>query len=140
MLRIGGTGFTHLGPTAQDGENRCAATVWLTLFFLPLFPIRRERLELGRYVGDDGYRFTVLERTKLAPGEIVKTLLFSWVLVPAAVLLPAWLGTPEGLAWLGAGKIAGIVIQVIYTAYLCVLLIGLSVWSNNRLHPRTKKE
>lgn len=139
MLRIGGTGLTYLGPTAQDAANRCEATVWLTVCFLPLVPLRRERLQLLPYAGDDGFRFTVVERTKLAPREIAKTVLFSWVLVPAAVLAPAWFGTPEGLAWLGAGKVVGIAIQVVYTAYLCVLLIGLSVWSNARLHPRTRK-
>jgi hypothetical protein len=135
VARINGFGTVHLGVEARQPDDTRWATLWITLFFLPVVPLRRERLELFEHRGT-GYACRVLERGPHAWGGIARSLVFSWLLVPAFVLAPASLLVSEvwrdQLGWSATGQNIAIGVWI---AWLIGWVWGLAEWHERRLRP-----
>jgi NADH:ubiquinone oxidoreductase subunit K len=135
---VDGFGFSLMGLTRLDPSGHCFATRWLTVLGLPVLPLNRYYLQPGdtsftirgtRSTQLTSYR--IVGAADLRAAEILRTLLYCWLVGPAIVVLPLVLlfvnidaivdSVPGGvltlivvvLAWL-VGSVAGLsaVLQV----------------------------
>ncbi len=88
-----GTKYLGFGYKQPDGSHN--ATEWFVLNLMPIIPLRRYQLEVGktRYAsGAVGSTLTteylVLGRTRLRPLEVLATYLTWWIVVPGIALAP----------------------------------------------------
>lgn len=86
-MRINGIGTTYLGFGDRDDRDRAYATLWFTFLFAPLVPLARHHLQLLPHQGA-GFSVQVIEQTPLVAKEVVRTLLFGWLLIPLALFTP----------------------------------------------------
>lgn len=124
MSRINGIGTMFLGisPPAPDGS--CTATVWFTLFFLPLIPLRRERIRFVEQQGS-GFSYQHVRREPHSPREILRTLLFCWFLIPAFAATPLVFAAKP--IWVALGVPTAVHIVYIVLCCLWILFVTLSV-------------
>lgn len=129
MGRLNGIGTVHLGVEEDQPDGTRWATYWVTFFFLPLLPLRRERLETyDSHTG--GYTYRVVERGSLRPSRLLRTWIFCWLFVPLMVGAPMVLLITE--VWQGVLGFEG-------TAPVSVILawcawLGLWVWKLADFH------
>ena len=89
-----GTGLRLYGMRPET-DNTVVVTQWITLFFVPVIPLRRARcLFTGEHtgIGDPGFGVAILERLPLSLIECLETYYFSAVMVlitlgPAAYMI-----------------------------------------------------
>lgn len=102
-----GCGSMLLG-LCRDEEGRLETTRWLTLFYLPVLPLWRWRVEYcgmagGEYQDDETPLFTPLSRLPLDLEGTSRTLLAGWLLGAVAVgpaVTAALLVNPPVPTWL----------------------------------------
>lgn len=108
---VGGTGTALRSCTRHDEAGVFAATTWVTVAYLPVWPLRRARYRLL----DRGWRFPLrrslwvqaLGPLPLARAEVARTLALAWLGAPLALFGPtALLGLPGVL--LGLPKVAAV--------------------------------
>lgn len=87
MGSFNGIGLRFLGFSKLDENNACYATVWFTLFFVPLIPLYRAKIKRMATNSVD-FVFTMLAKERLVPMEIVKVLVEGWIVIPTCILLP----------------------------------------------------
>lgn len=79
---INGIGTVHFGRAEQTDDGTYVATLWVVFLFLPLFPLRSERLlllsEFNNGFGHRRVRYSVIERVPLHQGQIIRTYLAGW--------------------------------------------------------------
>ena len=97
-----GIGTTYLGFSRRLPDGGHHATQWFVVMYMPIVPLRRYRLLVGRTtygtsVSTTEYR--VLERGALRPAEVLVTYGVWWIFGPAVLALP-WL-LMAGLIHLG---------------------------------------
>lgn len=110
-----GIGTVHYGRSAEAEDGSYVATVWFVIFYLPIFPLRSERIlllsEFDNGFGTRRIRYSILERVPLDWRGIRKTYLVGWGILAWYVSLlvlyfyfPAMFHTEYGvwlvLAWL----------------------------------------
>lgn len=86
-MRINGIGVTLLGVSEYDNDGNCTATVWFTFIYLPLIPLRRLKVRFAEHKGS-GFSYSIISRENLRISEILRTLLFGWVLFPLVIFGP----------------------------------------------------
>ena len=133
-MRINGIGTMWLGASGREG-NECYATLWFTVLFAPMIPIRRARLQLLPHHGA-GFSYRELEKTPLAGREILSTLMFSWLLIPVLALGPLILAISEVQRALGIPESFQMPMIIGAIVWLVVLVWKLADWHENRFHPR----
>ena len=86
-------------------DHSSVATRWVTMFFLPLMPVSRHRLIVYTDPSDSGNtqvgglpgvvttfqmndRFQILENLPIVRGEVMRTWLFAYVVMPVVLVLP----------------------------------------------------
>jgi hypothetical protein len=108
---VGGTGTALRSCTRHDEAGVFAATKWVTVVYLPVWPLHRARYRLL----DRGWRFPTrrtlwvqeLGPLPLARAEVARTLALAWLGAPLALFGPtALLGLPGVL--LGLPKVAAV--------------------------------
>lgn len=119
---INGTGTTFLGVSAPEEDGVSFATLWLTFFYLPVFPLRRQRVIFLEHKGS-GFSFAHLGDVPLDWASVVRTYAYCWLLIP---LLAA---TPAVPVFAGLGKILDVSTTVgrIYGGALVIYEIALLV-------------
>jgi hypothetical protein len=120
LSSFNGIGFDLKGFTRKDATGRCFATRYFTFVYLPVIPLDRFYLEEGPVQYQDlGLSSTTLTRYRitgwspLRGEEILRTYLFSWIIGPGVVLVPAllWLGHSDELSErIGFGWVIGILL------------------------------
>lgn len=98
-----GTGLMTLSIRPHE-DGLCEITLWVTLLFLPVFPLTRWKVE---YFGeamteyphqDSAFRFGKIEQLPLKPGDLLKTYLLAIIgvaiAVGPAIALTLWLPRP----------------------------------------------
>jgi hypothetical protein len=134
MVRLNGIGLTHLGIEPRGPNGDAWATVWFTFFYLPVFPLRRERIRFLPRRGS-GYAFRVIERGPFDLASIARSYAFSWLFMPLVVGLPlaaltreAWraLGLPEALYLYAFGA---------WVVWACGWIWGLLSWRERCCRP-----
>jgi hypothetical protein len=77
-----GTGTLHYGRADMREDGSYIATVWVAVFFLPLIPLRSERVQpLSSYdngAGRSWTRFAILGRVPLHRRQVALTYLAGW--------------------------------------------------------------
>lgn len=137
MGRLNGIGTVHLGVEEPLGDGSVWATLWVTVLFLPILPLRRERLQLFAHHGT-GYACRVLERGSLRLPRVLRSYLFCWLGVPLAVGFPLPLLVSE--VWreqLGLSSSAQTIAIVAWIGWLIAWVWGLAEWHERRLRPRS---
>ena len=86
-MRINGIGVTLLGISPMDSQHRATATLWFTLVFLPVVPLRRYYLQFLPPRGN-GFTYRILERRRFDLWDLFKTYAFGWVVYPLIILWP----------------------------------------------------
>lgn len=81
-----GTMYRSFGTPDQEGWMM--ATVWSTFLYIPIAPLRRERVRILRDVSSSYREFEVAGTTPLSFSEVMKTYFFSWIFVPIFVGWP----------------------------------------------------
>lgn len=127
-MRINGIGTTLLGISKPDDQGTSTATVWFTFVFLPIFPIRRLRVRFLEHQGS-GFTYQVISYEKLVLSELLKTLLFGWLLIPLFAVAPLILSVKE--VWTGLGFPGSLQIPYII---LCVIWVGVVIWKTADRH------
>lgn len=121
-LRINGIGFTFLGVSAQDEQNRATATKWFTFLYLPVLPLQRLYVQFLPHEGT-GFSYQVLGQTPLNWKEIALTYFWGSLVMPVSLIGPLFLGVTE--IWLPLGlPPAG---QLPYILFCC-LWLGVGAW------------
>ena len=139
MGRINGIGPVHLGAEARRPDGTRWATLWFTALFLPVIPIRRERLELLDHRGT-GYAFRVVERGPHAWARIARTFAFGWLLVPLLVGAPLTLLVSE--VWrdrLGFDASTQNIAIGAWIVWLIAWVWGLAQWHERRFAPARRR-
>lgn len=119
---MNGIGTTLLGVSAQNEQNRATATYWFTFCYLPVLPLQRLYVQFLPHEGS-GFAYQTIEKTPLNLKEIALTYLFGWLVVPASLLAPLFLGITEIWQQLGLPENG----QLPYIL-LCCLWLGIGVW------------
>lgn len=133
-MRINGIGIAWLGVEPRLPDGSFWATTWFTFLFLPIFPLGRRRLK----VVEEGQDLVIqeLEDSRLSWASILKTLGFSWLMVPFLVGAPMPLLVTEVwidmLGWSQTGQNWGIGLWIVW---LGVWVLGLSSWHEKRFQP-----
>jgi len=129
MGRINGFGTTLLG-IEREGDLPGDPTVahkWFTAFFLPLFPYGAERVVFLPHDGA-GVSYVTLESVSVDPRSIIKTYLFSWVLMPVLLFAPLFLLVTRQTMSRDST-------QAIYGAWVLLIVFGLWTWHERRTNP-----
>jgi len=90
-----------------EGEGWMTATIWLTFVYLPLLPLRRERVRLLRdeysswgVQASASQQFQIAGNSPISFLDVVKTYVFGWVLFPVLlvwpIILAVYLGSLTG--------------------------------------------
>lgn len=116
-----GTGVRLHCPEPEPPDF-VVVTHWLTLFFIPVAPLRRVRC---RYLGevlsdgatDSGLRFEIVERLPLSWSSVCATYLWSWI------ALLATLGPIAFLIWHTQGRAATTAEMIVLLT--CTVALGL---------------
>lgn len=117
-----------LGFTRKSTDGTHCAGEWVVALYAPLFPLRRYRLRIEEHSMDwtaggtvTSRKYTILERTRLKPAEVLLTYLACWVLCPVVVLGPPALVFVGGLALgLPDNDLVGWVLFAIVFGWMCV--------------------
>jgi hypothetical protein len=124
MSTWNGIGTKIMGFTPRDEHGLQHGTEWVTVLYMPVYPLRRHRLITGPYehVSNGGRSrettwFRVVETMRPQAREVGATLLFRWVLLPVFAFLPLW-GVYPLL------RLVGVATDVA----VFVAMIGLMVW------------
>ncbi len=127
-MRINGIGTTLLGISKPDEEGISTATNWFTFVFLPIFPIGRMRVKFLPHTGS-GFSYQIISNEKLVLAEMLKTLLYCWVLIPLVGFAPLILAFKE--VWTAFG-----LPQSVQIAYIivCVIWVGIVIWKTADRH------
>jgi hypothetical protein len=133
-MRIGGIGTMWLGASRRDSEDRRFATLWFTFLFAPIVPLRRSLLRLLPHRGS-GFSCQELARGPLVAGEVVKTLLFSWIFVPVVAVGPSVPAVEELRLKLGIPQSWQIPWIAIGIVWLAVFVWKLADWHERRFRP-----
>jgi hypothetical protein len=83
MPRSGnGTGTAYYGRSSERDDGSYVTTVWIVIFYLPIFPLRSERVlphsVFRRGFGFKRYQYRVLHRVLLDRPSVVRTFLIGW--------------------------------------------------------------
>jgi hypothetical protein len=83
MPRSGnGIGTVYFGRSLDAEDGSYVTTVWFVLFFLPILPLRSERvLPLSQFTNGAGHtrtRYSVISRVPLVWSEVLKSYLVGW--------------------------------------------------------------
>ncbi|MCX4546107.1 hypothetical protein [Streptomyces sp. NBC_01565] len=123
MSTWNGIGTKYLGFSRKQSDGSHHATEWFVVNYLPVVPLRRYRLVVGRTNHTPGStggststtEYHVLGRTRLRVLEVLATYLTWWVAGPALVLSPfllmAWANPDFGRGssfWSGVVVIGGL--------------------------------
>jgi len=111
--------------------------LWFTVLFAPVVPIRRVRLALMPHRGN-GFSVRELERTRLVASELLRTWVFSLIVVPLLAAVPF---VALAVLRLVTGKSDGIALNVAFgVAMLCfgAFIWKLMDWHQERFHPNGK--
>lgn len=117
---INGVGLRYLGLVPTEKTSEVLATVWFTFLYLPILPLRRERLML---VGQREFRFHVIERVTLDWNDVARTYVFGWILLPLLVLWPLPIAVVEVQGFLGIPKH----VQP-FVIFFAIIWLVVSVW------------
>jgi hypothetical protein len=82
-----GTGVRLLGISART-DGRATCTRWITLLYLPLWPIDRRVVAWCEPSFGDEARWIDHGRTPIVATELVRTWLFGWILFPLLFVAP----------------------------------------------------
>lgn len=128
VVNVDGCGLTFLGAKRSQKGDYHLATVWLTIVYIPLIPLRRYRVRFGP---NDEY--TILSKTSLRTKEILACYLWCWIFLPISVVGPVFLGLKE--VWQGMGWPPSLQIPYILLAigWICV-----AVWKLADRYERSK--
>ncbi len=130
-MRINGIGTMFLGAQPTEQPSQKHATLWFTLFFAPIVPLRRARLELLPHRGT-GFSARELERTPLVMSEVLRTYAFGWVVFPALLFGPFLLiPLREAVGLSESFQIPSILVPI---AWLCVAAWRGMDWHEGRFH------
>ncbi len=104
MPRSGnGLGTVHFGRADQRDDGSYVTTVWFAVFFLPIFPIRSERIlplsEFDNGAGHRNLRYSVLENVPRHRPQIIRTYLVGWGILAWYVAL--WWAYAPVAKWVG---------------------------------------
>jgi hypothetical protein len=133
LRTIYGIGCEMKGFTRPDASGRYFGTRWVTFVLMPVIPLDRFYLEevssggvsVGVY-SEWRTRYKIAGRARLHFGEILRTLIFGWLVAPAVVLVPnmillsrandlnVWLVLGGFMGWL-IGSI--VVLELVLTWY-----------------------
>lgn len=110
-LSIGGTGTALRACTRVADDGTFAATKWVTVLYLPIWPLRRARYRLI----DRGWSFPVrrtlwvqeLGPLPLRRAEVARTYAWAWLGMPVALWGPTSLMSLPGIL-LGLPKVAAV--------------------------------
>jgi hypothetical protein len=133
----GGTGTALRSCTRYDDEGVFDATKWVTVVYLPVLPLRRDRYRLvERRNIFPGWRALLVEH--VAPLELVgvaRTYVLAWVLAPAAFFVPLGvLGLPGVV--LGRFDVAAVG-AVLSSLWMIPFAVGTLFWTLNQPWPQT---
>jgi hypothetical protein len=123
---VNGFGFSLMGLTRLDSSGHCFATRWLIILGLPVLPLNRYYLQPGDTTFmTRGSSSTLLSSYRIAGAadlrgtEILRTLLYCWLVGPAIVVGPLVLlfvnidaivhSVPGGVLTLIAGVLAWLI-------------------------------
>lgn len=134
-MRINGTGTMYLGFGPRDREDCRTATLWFTILFLPIKPLRRQRLRLHPPRGS-GITVEPVAETVLARAEVRRTLLYGWLLFPLLLVWPVpfavasvpYLESGGGPWWAGPSV-------VLAPIWICTVAWKLMSWHERRAEP-----
>ena len=135
MARLNGIGTIHLGVGPRQADDTAWATLWFTVFFAPVIPLRRERLRFLPHQGT-GYSVRVVEKSPLAWREVLRAYAFSLGLVPTLLVVPMLIVIREN--WLALGLPEGAIHNVaigVWIVWLIVMVLGLMEWHERRFRP-----
>lgn len=100
-------GSAFLRSSRIDDAGMCFFTVWFRAFGLPIKAKRRYYGKKGASVGAGtvvGREYQFAGSAELDQGDIIRTYLFHWIVLPILVLVPMWalfmLADRSGSAWL----------------------------------------
>ena len=127
-MRINGIGTTLLGISKPDGEGISTATKWFTFVFLPIFPIRRMRVRFLPHKGS-GFSYQIISNERLVLAELLKTLLYCWVLIPLIGFAPLIFALKE--IWTALGLPKSLQIPYIIAG---VIWVGVIIWKTADRH------
>ena len=134
MSTINGIGTTLLGVSDQDEEHVATATSWFTILYLPIIPLKRLRVRFLPHKGS-GYRYQILQQEPLHWGEIGKTYLAGWLLIPLLIFWPLPIAFAEVWAKLGFPQALYIPYMVFAILWAIVAIWRLAGWQDKRLRP-----
>ena len=105
MSTINGIGTRHLSWQHQD-DGSSYATVWICIFYLPIFPLKRHHLKVLNEANREKVigvkeviaalsphkevvdKYNILEELPLNRKEVLNTYLYAWLIHPLAMAAP----------------------------------------------------
>ncbi len=130
-VSLNGCGTRYLGVRKTGTPGQRTATLWITLFFLPLVPLSRAILLPVRkrpFVLE--YKF--LGTTPLVAKEILLTYLFGWLVIPLCGLAPMVLAVHEVQQALGIPQALEIPVILVAIGWLVLFVWKLRTWDIRR--------
>jgi hypothetical protein len=124
-----GFGTRYLGFSFRRPDGTHDATKWFTLLYMPVIPLRRDKLVIGKtraeafgggIVRTTEYR--IVCQTRLRAMEILATYLTWWVLVPGAAIAPLVLFSKSGWKVMGSDFLP----SLLGILWLIGVLVGVS--------------
>jgi hypothetical protein len=136
-LSFGGTGTALRACTRVGDDGVFTATKWLTLAYLPIWPLRRARYRLI----DHGWRFPAqrtlrvheLEKLPLSRAEVARTYAWAWLGVPVVLWGPTSLLSLPGIV-LGQPQFAAVG-AVLSSVWVIPFALGTLLWTHGQPWP-----
>jgi len=147
MRHNNGTGTLFYNFSTRDNKVSHMATKWITLFYLPIFPL--ERLSITRTITQPNeFRYIINEKYPLKPKDYLFTYFWGWIIIPFLLSFPIFLfpndltsslGFPNFnlkiLYWKGYNSLI-----FFYILYLIIFIWILMDWNEKRALPKNYKE
>ena len=135
---LGGTGTALRDCSLLDDDGVFEATTWVTVLYLPLWPLRRARYRLlDRRRRALLHRRLRLEHLALLPmprAGLFQTAVLAWVITPIALFAPTAL---LSLPWLLAGRLQAAAIGAALSSFWMIPLgLGLTIYTLGQPWPR----
>ncbi len=138
IFNIGGTGTSLRACTRVDESGGFEATIWVTVLFHPIWPLRRARYRLierrRQFPGLWRLILQHLDPLPLERAEVFRTLALSYVGVPLGLFGPTTLlGLPGVL--LGLPQVAAVG-AVLSSLWMIPFAVGLLIWTQGQPWPQ----
>ena len=129
MFSLNGTGLRFMGYSKPNEKGEVTATTWITFFFFPLLPIKKQKI---LPLKSRPFTFRILSKEKLSLLEIIKSYLSAWILMPLLILWPMPLAIKEVQDAIKIPSYLQWILMTFAIAWIIVCVLKLKSWDEKR--------